>query len=231
MFISTKVVIDIATGTVLHREGFEYSGPLAECKGDQALKDQEMSQAGFTKKLQAAFSTQFKNQQDLLGFLNPKLESMISNPTGLDQSTKTALNSSAIENNAVAYQNATKAQQAQAAARGDGSSLPSGVQEQVQGELAGQAAGQKSSALNQIQLEDANLKNANQWKAISALSGDAELANPNSFASSANQGSSVVGSLGSEYNSTQNNSFWSQLGSSVAGGVGKGLSTLPAVFG
>ena len=122
-----------------------------------------------TKKLQAAFATQFKNQEELLGFLHPKLESIITNPTGLDQSTKTALNSSAIENNAVAFQNATKAQQAQAAARGDGASLPSGVQEQDQGELAGQAAGQQSPALNHIQLEDANLKNANQRLSISLI--------------------------------------------------------------
>jgi hypothetical protein len=224
MFISTRVTVDIFSGKVLHREGHEYSGPIEFCKGDSELKDQETSQANFTKSLQAAFSTQFQQQGALLSFLNPKLESMITNPTGLDPATKAAMTTSAIDQSATDYTNAVKGYQASTAGRGGPTALPSGVDAQVKGQIAAGQAGEESSALNSIQQQDAQLKNTNQWNAIRSLSGDAELENPNSYAGSANQGSGVVGTLGAEYNQTQQNSFWNKLGDSFATGLGGELA-------
>jgi len=33
MFINTEVIIDMETGEVIAREGFEYNGPVAQCGG------------------------------------------------------------------------------------------------------------------------------------------------------------------------------------------------------
>jgi hypothetical protein len=61
-------------------------------------------------------------------------------------------------------------------------------------------------------------------KNVSALSGNAEIANPLGYAGSANSDSGVVGSLGMDYNQTQQNSFWSKLGDSFASNLGSELA-------
>lgn len=201
------------------REGRTVSGG----KVDQTAKDAEKAQAGFTNTLQQAFKVQFAKQQGVLDFLRGKLEPGISNPQGFDQATKTALQSNAIENNAVAFQNATKAEQAQAASHGDGSSLPSGVQEQIQGQIAGAAAGQKAGALNTIQLEDAQLKNQNYWNSVNALNGVSAQVNPLGYAGDANAGSNSVADLSNAVSTSQKSGFWNTLGNSFAGALGGSL--------
>jgi hypothetical protein len=197
--------------------------PVSGGKVDKTAQAAEKSQAAFTTTLQNAFKAQFANQQGVLDFLKGKLEPGITNPQGFDPATKTALNSNAIEQNAVAFQNATKAQQAQAAAHGDGSSLPSGVQEQIQGQIAGQAAGQKAGALNEIQLEDAQLKQSNYWNSVNALNGVAAQVNPLGYAGDANSGSNSVAGLSDAVSTSQKSGFWNTLGNSFSGSLGSAL--------
>lgn len=199
-------------------------------KVDQTAKDAEASSAAFTTTLQNAFKTQFANQQGVLDFLKGKLEPGVTNPQGFDQATKTALQSSAIENNAVAYQNATKADQAVAAAHGDATSLPSGVQEQIQGQTAGAAASQKAGALNQIQLEDANLKQSNYWNSVNALNGVSAQINPLGYAGDANGGAGATAGLSNAVSTSQNSGFWNTLGNSFAAGIGSGVTKGTSMF-
>lgn len=197
--------------------------PVSGGKVDQTAKDAEASSAAFTTTLQNAFKTQFANQQGVLDFLKGKLEPGVTNPQGFDQATKTALNSTAIENNAVATQNAVKAEQAQAAAHGDAESLPSGVQEQVQGQIAGQSASQKASALDQIQLQDAQLKQSNYWNSVNALNGVAAQINPLGYAGDSNSGATATAGLSNAVSQSQQVGFWNTLGNSFASNIGKTL--------
>ena len=184
MFISSKVVIDMSTGAVLHREGFEYAGPIAECKGDSTDQAQMKSQAAFTSSLQQAFQTQFAKQGALMDFLNPKMEQMITNPQGFSPATLAAANSQAINQAATSGQQATVQAQNYAATHG-GNALPSGVQQQIAGQIAASTQNAKTNQLNQIQIENGQLQNENMWKGVSALYGDAQLDNPTAFAGSA----------------------------------------------
>lgn len=101
-----------------------------------------------------------------MSFLNPKLQALISNPTGLDPATKAAMTSQAINDSATTYQNALKGVQANLASRGGPTATSSGVEAQLREELAAGEAGTEASSLNQIQQQDAELKNQNQWRAV-----------------------------------------------------------------
>lgn len=209
--------------TVRVEQYLEEGRSVSGGKVDQTAKDAEKAQASFTGTLQQAFKTQFAKQQGVLDFLRGKLEPGITNPQGFDQATKTALNSNAIENNAVAFQNATKSEQAQAAAHGDATSLPSGVQEQIQGQIAGQAAGQKAGALGEIQLQDAQLKQQNYWNSVNALNGVSAQVNPLGYAGDANAGAGETANLSNAVSSSQQVGFWNNLGNSFAGSLGSSL--------
>lgn len=221
MRVTTLLTIDMNTGATLEHKWFDYAGPVAWCKVDQTAKDAEAKQAGFTNTLMNAFKTQFGAQTAITNFLTGKLTAQLNNPQGYDQSTKAALNSNAITQSATDVQNAIKATQAQAAAHGGATALPSGVSEQIAGQINAAGATEKSSALSQIQLSDEQLKEQHRQEAINGLLGTASEINPLGYAGSSNGGSSAVAGLSNAVSSSQQVGFWNTMGNAFAGSAGK----------
>lgn len=222
MKIYSLITWDIESGRRLESQALDYDGPVALCKGDSTDEAAMKSSAAFQTRLQNAFKTQFASQQSLLQFLNPKLEAMISNPQGYTPAQMAALNSGAIDTTAGQYQNALKTEQAQAAVHDSG--LPSGVDAQIKGQLAGAAASQTSNLLEKNQVDSADLAQQNYWRGVSALSGDAQLTDPLGYSGSANGAASTIASL-SEANSQANQSgFLNTFANSFGKGVGTVLS-------
>lgn len=191
-------------------------------KGDSTDQTAEKSSQAFQNTLQQAFSSQFGKQQGTLNILNGKLTSMMNNPTGFVPGQLEAMNTNVIENSASAFQNADKAAQAQEAATG-GNELPSGVSAQIQGQLGGQAASALTGQLNQNQIANGQLQQQNQWNAISALNGVAQMENPNGLAGNANEAGSSVAGLSNAYSNSENSGFLNKFTNGLASSLGSGL--------
>ena len=189
-------------------------------KGDEAIKSQEAQQAGFTNQLRSVFGQQFGQQSGILNFLNQKLTAQVQNPQGFSPEQMAALNTNNTEGAAKAYANAQQATQQAEAARG-GSTLPSGVSAQLNAENANAGASQLAQGEYQIQLANAQQKQNNYWNALGGLSGVAQQENPIGYSGAATGGAESVGTLGTEYNSTQQSQLLSTLGG-IAGGVASG---------
>lgn len=191
---------------------------MSGAKGDSTVQGTEKSQASFNQSLQAAFSTQFAKQSALLNFFNNKLQFMASNPTGFTPATMEAMNSQAINNTAEQEQNAIRAAGERSAAQG-GNGLPSGVQAQVNAQIAAGGQQQLADELNQNQIANGQLQQQNQWRAIDALSGGIAAENPNQYASEANQAAGTEASLSEANTQAEANSFGGQFMKSLAGGL------------
>lgn len=197
------------------QEGRSVSGG----KGDKTAQASEASQASFNSTLQGAFAKQFSAQTDVLNYLKGTLEPQIKNPTGLDQATKSAMNTNVIDNAATTYQNALKGVQARTAGQGGPTALPNGVQAQVAGQLAGQEAGTESQGLLGVQQQDAALKQQNYWNAVNGLNGVASQTNPLGYAGAATSGSNAVAGLSEAYTQSNQSQLLGALGG-IAGGAG-----------
>lgn len=202
--------------------GFTVSGG----KGDDTLKKQEQAQADFTNTLQANYKQQFAQQSSILSFLQNKLEPQINNPTGYDAKTLATMRTSATDTNASQFADSEKALNTALTARTGATTLPSGVDAQLQAGNFNAAAASQVEGQNQVTMADANLKNANYWNSVNALSGNAAQFNPTSYASSANTGAGVVGDLGTAYKSSQSSQLESTLGGIAAGAVSGGVKGL-----
>jgi hypothetical protein len=192
-------------------------------KGDSTIKGAEKQQLAFSQQLMQAFTTQFGKQSKTLDFLTSKLQPMIDNPTGLTPEAKASMTSQAINNTATEYQNALKATQARTAGQGGPTGLPSGVQAQISGQLAAAGAGTEADLLNQIEMQDQQLKNSNYWNAVNAENGVAAQQNPLGYAGGATSAGSAVGGLGTAFfNSKQGfgTSFMNSLGSTLGKTLG-----------
>jgi hypothetical protein len=225
MRVHTEVVLDMTAPLpgggfkVVSEKGFDYRGPVAECKGDSTAKASEQAQASFTNTLQQSFAQQFANQSNVLNFLNGKLTAQVNNPQGYTPAQMAALNTQAIQGTAQQYQNASQAANQAIAARG-GNGLPSGVNAQIQGQLAQGAANTESSALMNNQINNANLQQQNYWNALNGLSGVASQYNPNGFAGSANSGAGEVANLSNAYTNSNQSQLLGALGGVVGGAAG-----------
>lgn len=196
-------------------------------KGDKTAKASEVAQANFTNTLTKAFQAQYGKQSDLLAILTKTLSPQLANPTGLSAATKAAMTTNAIETSATTFQNALKGTQAITASHGGPTALPSGVQEQITGQLAGQQAASETSGLENIQQQDENLKQSNYWNAVNGLNGVAAQTNPLGYANGATGSSGAVAGLSQAF--TQSNQ--SQLLGALGGVVGGGLSAAGSIWG
>jgi hypothetical protein len=203
----------------------DYNGPLALCGGgDSTVKGTEQSQQQFTTTLQNAFKQQFGANTGILNFLTGKLTAAVNNPQGFDAKTLASLNTNAVQQTATDYANASKATGAQIAARG-GSTLPSGVNAQIQGQLAQAGANEETGQLGQIQLANEQQKQSNYWKAVDQLGGVANQESPAQYGSLANGGAGAVAGLSQAYSASEQASPWNQAINSFTSGLGKGLSS------
>lgn len=204
-------------------EGRTVSG----AKGDSTAQDTEKSQGAFTKTLQTAFQTNNASQQNQLNFLNSKMQSAISNPQGYSPATLAAMRASANDSVAATSQNVQRSVQNMEAGRSGPNALPSGVDAQINAEVNSRAAEAGNKAQQDITIDDANLKNQNEWNAVKAEEGVAGLENPEGMAGEANTGASTVGSLSQAVTSANGPG----IGSILGGIAGAGISALGTYYG
>lgn len=193
-------------------------------KGDSTAKQGEQSQLAFSQQLQQAFQAQFGQNRSVLNFLNGKLTAAINNPQGMSPEALAAARTNAAQTTAEDYAHAQQAVNGQIAARG-GSTLPSGVAAQIQGQLAQGAANENTQGQNQITLANEQMRQQNYWNAVSGLSGVAQGYNPNGYAGEANSGASTVASLSQANSAAENAGAFNQFMGGLGGGLGRGLSS------
>lgn len=214
MFVTTKLIIDLETGAVIGRDGFDYEGPVELCKGDPIAKAAEQQQLDFNKQLMSVFQTQFGKQSQVLDFLKGKMTPMIEKPTGLSAEALAATRTSSTDQFSQAYQNAQRALNAKMASSGE-SQLPSGVGAQLNEALLNAEAADKASAQNQITMQNEELKQSNYWGAVNALNGVAAQQNPLGYAGSATAGSGAVANLSQAVTAANGPGWGSILGGAV----------------
>lgn len=214
---------------------------VALCKGaSSAQTNLANSQSNFYNTLQTDYSTQFGQQSAILGSLQKTLSPIVNagpNQFGFSAAQTNNLNSSAIQNTAQGYANASQALKENQAASGGGNTLlPNGAQSAQQGALASSAANNQSNQLLGIQQAGYQQGNANFNNAVGQLGGVAAQYNPTGFSNSATGAGNAAAS---EQNTiTQENnaaSPWnlvggilggaaSAFGGGLLGGLGKNLA-------
>lgn len=237
MFIATRVVVDIATGHVLLREGSEYVGLVAWLKG--ASQDQEnlaKQQAQFYQILTSNYNTQFADQKNILNTLTNNLTPIISagiNQYGFNPAEDAALRTTATEQTATAYSNASKALSNKLAAQGGGDNfLPSGVNGQFQQELATASAADQAS--KNLSITEAGYQQGrnNYNTAASILGNNASLLNPNAYASNADSGGNNAFNSATTVQKMNNAaSPWGAIGGILGGVAGSFLGPFASKLG
>ena len=222
MRVYTRIVIDMETLKVVESDWFDYTGPIAHCKGDSTASGEESSQANFSQTLQNAFNTNNAAQQNQLNFLNNKMQSAINNPQGYNAQTLASMRAQANDQVSAQDQNVQRSVNNAEMTRGGASALPSGVSSQIGASIASQAAQAGNNAQQNITEQNANLQNQNQWNAVKAEEGVAGMENPEGMAGEDNQAASTVGSLSNAVTQSDGPTFGSILGGVVGAGLGAG---------
>lgn len=220
---------------LVSEEGFDCpENGLALCKGASSSENSiNASQQAFQNTLQNDYSQQFANQSSILSSLNNSLSPTVAagpNQFGYSNGETNALNSSAIQNSAQAYQTAQQGLQNQQAAQGGGNmQLPSGVAAQNDASLAASGANNESNALLGIQNAGYQQGNANYNNAVSALGGVASAYNPTGYASATTSaGSAAMNGASTIQQQNAAASPWGTIGGilgGVAGSIGGGLGS------
>ena len=190
----------------------------------------EREQAGFYDSLRQEYQQVFGEHQAILGKLTSAFEPILAagpNQEGFSAPEKQALNTQADEGVGNNYANAAKAVNASIAAEGGGNEfLPSGANEQFQGELATAAARQKSAEELGIVNADYATGRANFYNAATALGGALSASNPLGYSSNAiSAGNSAYGSATQNYqeNLAASQNLINTIGGGITGALGGGL--------
>jgi hypothetical protein len=166
---------------------------------------------------------------------NAALSPYLTGNQGFTPQQMAALNSQALDQNALQYNGATQQANAQLAARGEGlgNTPGSGVQATGYGNLQAAKAGDLADALRTVTLNNAQQGLANKFNAASVLSGNAQTyaGNVGTYGSGAN---SALGNLTQAQANTWQSQFGKAAGSALgsaaagfAGGAGaSGLGSL-----
>jgi hypothetical protein len=223
--ITSKIVVDISMGVILSHDYFEYFGPVDLAKGDSVAKNAEASQASFDSSLQNIFTAQYGAQSAITQYLTKQLEPNISaGGQGMSPQALAAARTQSTDTLSNQFQGAARAVNA-TEQRG----LPSGVNAQVSGSLMAQQAEAQAQGQNQITMGNEQLKQANYWKSVNALSGNAAQMNPLGYANSSTSGSNSVSGLSQAVTQAQGPGLGAIFGSMVGGiipGLGSASSPL-----
>lgn len=229
MKVTTKIVFD-CEGNVLEHEWFEYSGPVAECKGQDVAQGQQQQELAMQ---QQAFQTQMQQLQTLNGAFSKYLSGNIGySPTAMAGMTSQFLNSN---NNT--FNQAGQQVRSALGARGEGTgALPTGGN-YAQGiaSLMGGKAQSQSQGLLGLQVQNQQQALQNQFNAGSLLSGNAATLTgtqgvAGNAASSALQ-SYIQGINAPGFLQSLGTSFASGLGGALGAGVSGGLGTAASTVG
>jgi hypothetical protein len=189
--------------------------------GPSAQQTQESgSSQSFANSLQAAWGQNFGAESSILGNLTNELTPIAEagpNQEGFNAQEKSALNSSAISNNATAYKNASAVVGEGRAGAGGNTFAPSGGDTAVQAGLASQASEALSTQENNIVNADYATGRQNWQAAEGGLDTVAGLYNPNATAGAAISGNNAA------YNEANENNAQSQAWEGDVAGLVGGL--------
>ena len=176
MLISTKITFDFATGEVLSREGYEYLGEIALCKGASGAEiAAAQSTANLNATIQQSMQTMFANQQSVLGAFRTAFDPILkagASQQGFSPAELAARKTSVIENTSQQFANAKRALQSSFATRGGGNEvLPSGVEVQAEGALAADTAAKTAAGLTGVDVANWETGRQNFQEAVAAESG------------------------------------------------------------
>ena len=211
------------------RQSINWTKSVGLCKGaSSAQSNLANQQSQFYNTLTSDYSQQFANQSNILGSLQKSLSPILAggpNQFGYSTAQTNNLNSSAIQNTAQGYANASQAlKQNQAAAGGGNTLLPNGAQSAQQGALASAAANNQSNQLLGIQQAGYQQGLQNFNNAVGQLGGVASQYNPTGFAGSANSAGGAAFNSATQVQQMNNQaSPWNLVGG-ILGGVASGLT-------
>ena len=211
---------------LVRNRSINWTGEVFWMKGasDDQQKNADAA-SGISSTMMADYEKQFQNQSAILGALTKTLSPIVSagpNQFGYTPGQVNALNSTSIQGTGQQYSNASRALKEQQAAQGGGTELlPSGVNTQVQGQLAASAANQQSDQLLGIQNAGWAQGNTNFNNAVGQEMAAAGMYNPTSFSG---QGIGANQSAGSQYSDIQKAdaaaSPWGAIGGLLGGAIG-----------
>ena len=214
MEIITKIVLDIASGEVLERESYEYSGPVELAKGADTANQQRQAEL---KMQQEAFDRQ--SQQ--LDFLNKQFSKYLTGNIGFDPRQLTATRSNFLNTNSSTFNQAGSAVRSALRARGSG-----GGDQPVGGDytrgiagLMGAQASDRSQGLLNLNIQDALQALTNRFNAGSVLSGNAATLTGTQGVAGAGASSAL-----NSYITAKNSGLMQSFASSLGQGLGGGLS-------
>jgi hypothetical protein len=167
---------------------------------------------------QNALQSQQQNAQNALLQQNQAaLSPYLTGNQGFTPQQTAALNSQALDQNALQYNGATQQTNAELAARGEGlgNTPGSGVQATGYGNLQAAKAGDLANSLRTVTLDNAQQGLANKFNAASVLSGNAQTYGQNV----GTYGSGASNALG-QLTTAQGNTFGSQFGKALGGALG-----------
>ena len=225
MRVTTKLVMSMVTGEVLCHEWFDYSGPVAFCKGDPVAQQQEQAQANFDNQLTQIFSQQYATQKGQLDYLNNRMRPIInSGGAGFSDPELASMRTAASDTNARQYQNAQDALNNQITQSSGGSKLAGVAGSTIEAKAALLNAEAQTEAASQetITSQNAQLKQQNYWNAINALNGVAAQENPLGYASAATNSANSVTGLSQAVTQANQSQLLGALGG-IASGVGSAL--------
>ena len=224
MMIYTRIVIDLETLEVLERDGYEYSGPIALCKGDQTAQNEEKSQENFSNTLQNAFQTNNAAQQNQLNFLNNKMQAGINNPQGYSPQTLASMRAQANDQVAAQDQNVTRAVNNAQDTKGGAEGLPSGVNAQINASIGSQAAQAGNAAQQNITEQNANLQNQNYWNSVQGEGAVAGMENPEGMAGQENNTANSISGLSNAVTQSSGPTWGSIVGGVAASAISNAKS-------
>lgn len=239
MFITTFIEIDLETGEVLAREGYEYSGPMAYCIGWGGATSQQKqiaaSDDAFMQSLQGEQKSQFANELNAQNQLNKAWSPILAGGPyqyGFSTAEDQALRSDIVNQGATAATNTenaalTREQQAS----GGASATPTGGQQAINAQIAATGAQDTAANLAKEKLQGYE-QGANLFEdASKGVSTVASLADPTGYANAANQSENAAATAEQDVQEANANSIGSKMlgglfnaGLNLAtGGIAKGL--------
>lgn len=249
MYIYTKLRLDFE-GNVIEQEGYEYTGPMAFCKGAskeekaQAAQQAELSkrQSAFFDVMTASYNKMFAGQTAILATLEKTFRPILAagpNQYGLSAAEDRAIRTQASEATAQSYKMAKQAvAEGQAAQTGD-AFIPKGSDAQVKAQLASAAAAQESQQQLGITQKGYEVGRQQFGAAASALSGVAQQMSPTAFAGQASTagqtatagGSSAFDEYKNIYEQNKAASGWNIAGGILGGALQAGVSGFTGGYG
>lgn len=219
MRIWTRTVFNIETGELLGGDCYEYSGPVAECKGAgtadaQRQQELQMQQQAFDK------------QMAQLNQINQAMSPYLSGQIGYSPQLYGAMQSQFLNQNAAQFQNAGQAVRQALMARGGGQGNQPISGDYTRGISSLMGAAASSQAQGILGLNQANAQQAlqNQFNAGQLMMGGAGVLGQTQGVAGSGA-SSALQSYVQAKNQGLMQQFMSGLGSGLGAGLGAGFGT------